>query len=115
MKMRCLICLSRSKACVIFHRLLKGFLLILFWNFLLPLPQVSYGQNIGIGTTSPSQKLDVAGNIKLGDNIMVEGNQTNMKIYRNLVSYASNTGTGAFAIHTNQPLDNAQWAMVVEG
>lgn len=73
------------------------------------------GQNIGIGTTTPTQKLDVNGNIKLGNHIMVEGNQANIKIYRNLVSYASNAGSGAFAIHTNQPLADVQWAMVVEG
>ncbi|MBW6461024.1 MAG: hypothetical protein K0B08_10675, partial [Bacteroidales bacterium] len=54
------------------------------------------GQNVGIGTSTPGQKLEVNGNIKLGDNIMVEGND-DLKIYRNLVSYVVPTNAaGAY-------------------
>jgi hypothetical protein len=73
------------------------------------------GQNVGIGTSTPGQKLEVNGNIKLGDNIMVEGND-DLKAYRNLVSYVAPTNVaGAYVIHTNQPFYETQWSMAVEG
>ncbi len=63
--------------------------------------------NVGIGTTSPGQKLEIAGNIKLGDNIMVEGN-AGYRVYRNLASYSA-TGSavnGAFVINTSQSMSS---------
>ncbi len=64
--------------------------------------------NVAIGKTNATQKLDVAGNIKLDDNIMVEGD-ANARIYRNLVTYNSEmpSSAGVFIINTqmvwNQP------------
>ena len=88
-------------------------IIVISWTIL---PSRMNGQNIGIGTVTPTQKLDVNGNIKLGDNIMVEGNQTNIKVYRNLASYATNApSAGAFVIHTNQPIADLQWGITVEG
>lgn len=65
-------------------------------------------QNVGIGTTAPQQKLHVAGNIKLDDNIMVEGNAA-YRVYRNLGTYnsSSSAAAGAFAITTAQPWNSA--------
>lgn len=61
--------------------------------------------NVGVNNLTPDQKLDVDGNIKLGDNIMVEGNNP-VKLYRNLASYYADnsSSSGAFVINTNQPL-----------
>jgi len=66
-----------------------------------------YG-NLGIGTTAPGQKLDVAGNVKIDDNIMVEGNGS-YRVYRNLASYSNNNSAaaGAFVITTQQPWNSA--------
>ena len=64
--------------------------------------------NVGIGTASPGQKLDVNGNIKLGDNMMVEGN-TAWRVYRNLATYdnSNSAAAGAFVITTAQPWNSA--------
>jgi len=73
--------------------------------------------NVGIGTTSPGQKLHVNGNIKLDDNMMVEG-VSNYRVYRNLASYNSSTSTasGAFVITTNQPWNSAcMFRVKIEG
>lgn len=71
--------------------------------------------NVGVGTTSPDQKLEVAGNIKLGDNIMVEGSST-YKVYRNLATYysGSTSSSGAFVIKTNQTTGPI-WSMKITG
>ncbi|MCK4698948.1 MAG: hypothetical protein KAT38_01375, partial [Bacteroidales bacterium] len=61
--------------------------------------------NVGIGTTSPGHKLVLNGNMKLGDNIMLEG-YSNYRVYRNLVSYAASPTTGAVVINTNQPMNS---------
>jgi len=73
-------------------------------------------QNVGIGTDTPDQKLEVDGNIKLGNNIMVEGND-DLKIYRNLVGYRTPGAgvTGAYVIHTNLPATSTQWLVRIEG
>jgi len=70
--------------------------------------------NTGIGTNSPAQKLDVAGNVRIGDNIMVEGSST-YKVYRNLVSYSASSTTGAFVINTNQPNSACMFVIKVSG
>ena len=70
--------------------------------------------NVGIGTTSPGQKFEVDGNIKLGDNIMVEGNAA-YRVYRNLVSYSASTTTGAVVINTNQPMSSCMFKVKIEG
>lgn len=66
------------------------------------------GGNVGIGTTAPIQKLDVSGNIRLGDNMMVEGDG-NFRIYRNLATYSNNVSAaaGAFVINTSIPWNSA--------
>jgi hypothetical protein len=73
--------------------------------------------NVGIASATPGQKLDVAGNIKLDDNMMVEGTSA-FRVYRNLVSYAHQTGTspGIFIIHTNQPFStDCMFRVKIEG
>ncbi|OFX58243.1 MAG: hypothetical protein A2W97_12820 [Bacteroidetes bacterium GWE2_40_63] len=70
--------------------------------------------NTGIGTNSPAQKLDVAGNVRIGDNIMVEGSST-YKVYRNMVSYSASSATGAFVINTNQPNSGCMFVIKVSG
>lgn len=48
---------------------------ILFFTALLLIEQqYAHAQNVGIGTTSPSQKLDVAGNINVSGALMTNGN-----------------------------------------
>jgi hypothetical protein len=71
--------------------------------------------NVGVGTTAPSHKLEVNGNIKLDDNIMIEGSSA-YKVYRNLVSYSATSTQGAFVINTNQPqASNCMFRLKVEG
>ncbi len=73
--------------------------------------------NVGIGTASPGQKLHVNGNIKLDDNMMVEG-MSNYRVYRNLASYNNSSGSaaGAFVITTNQPWNSAcMFRVKIEG
>jgi len=36
---------------------------------------ISFSQNVGIGTTSPAEKLDVNGNVNLNGQLKVNGNQ----------------------------------------
>ncbi len=73
--------------------------------------------NVAIGKTNATQKLDVAGNIKLDDNVMVEGNST-ARIYRNLVTYnhSSSGSAGVFIINTQMPWNLAcMFTVNVEG
>jgi Chaperone of endosialidase len=71
--------------------------------------------NIGIGTTSPGQKLDVSGNIKLGNNVMVEG-IPNYRVYRNLATYqGGSSDVGYIVIHTNQPVYNCMFTVKIDG
>ncbi|GIV32922.1 MAG: hypothetical protein KatS3mg031_0457 [Chitinophagales bacterium] len=77
----------------------------------------SYAQNVGIGTANPLQRLDVAGNIRLDDNMMVEGSSA-YRVYRNLATYnnSSPTAAGAFAITTAQPWNSAcMFRVKIEG
>jgi hypothetical protein len=59
--------------------------------------------NIGIGKNNPGQRLDINGNLKIGDNLSIEGTSAFGK-YRNLATYSSNnpSSNGAFVINTNQ-------------
>jgi parallel beta-helix repeat protein len=73
--------------------------------------------NVGIGTSSPSQKLHVNGNIKLDDNMMVEG-VSSYRVYRNLATYDNsiNAAAGAFVITTSQPWNSAcMFRVKIEG
>ncbi len=73
--------------------------------------------NTGLGTTSASQRLQVNGNIKLDDNMMVEGTST-WRVYRNLASFnsGSNAAPGAFIINTTQPWNSScMFRVKVEG
>lgn len=63
--------------------------------------------HVGIGVSSPSQKLHIGGNVRM-DGISVEGN-TSFRVYRNLATY-NNThpaAAGAFVIVTSQPWNSA--------
>jgi hypothetical protein len=59
--------------------------------------------NVGIGTTSPGEKLEVAGNIKIGDsNVMYLGAGNDLQIYHDgSNSYITDTGTGNLLITSN--------------
>ena len=73
--------------------------------------------NVGIGTTSPVQKLDVNGNIRIDANKIIQGNST-YKVYQNLVTYnnSSSSAAGAFAITTSQPWNSAcMFTVRIEG
>lgn len=72
--------------------------------------------NVGIGSTAPAQKLDIQGNLKLDDNMMVEGSST-YRVFRNLASYSAGSGAaGAFVINTNIPWNSAfMFRVKVEG
>jgi hypothetical protein len=75
------------------------------------------GGNVGINSATPGQKLDVAGNIKLDDNMMVEGNSV-YRVYRNLATYnsSSNAAAGAFVINTTQAWNSqCMFRLKVEG
>src|SRR5690606_29689791 len=67
----------------------------------------STGWNIGIGNTSPGQKLHLSGNFKM-DGVSVEG-ASSYRVYRNLATYnsSSSTASGAFVIVTGQPWNSA--------
>ncbi|MCK4663467.1 MAG: tail fiber domain-containing protein [Bacteroidales bacterium] len=58
--------------------------------------------NVGIGTNSPGQKLQVNGNFKLDDNIFITGN-SDYKVYHNLATLSKDTDPGAIIINTNHP------------
>lgn len=89
---------------------------ITFLAFLMFINSNLSAQNVGIGTDTPSQKLEVNGNIKIGENLMIEGNAYDYKIYRNVVAHEFTTAaTGAIVIHTNQPATGSQWLMNIEG
>lgn len=73
--------------------------------------------NVAIGKTNATQKLDVAGNIKLDDNIMVEG-ISDARIYRNLVTYnhSSGSSSGVFIINTEMNWnDPCMFTVNIEG
>jgi hypothetical protein len=73
--------------------------------------------NVGINSVTPGQKLDVAGNIKLDDNMMVEGTST-ARVYRNLATYNHEAGAsaGVFIINTNQPFStDCMFRVKIEG
>jgi hypothetical protein len=71
--------------------------------------------NVGVGTTSPGQKLHLNGNFKM-DGVSVEGS-TSYRVYRNLASYSSGSGaTGAFVIVTAQPWNSTcMFRVKIEG
>ena len=62
------------------------------------------GGNVGIGTTSPSEKLEVAGNIKIGDsNVMYLGAGNDLQIYHDgSHSYIRDQGSGNLIITGSQ-------------
>jgi Chaperone of endosialidase len=76
--------------------------------------------NVGIGTTTPNEKLhvngniDVEGNVTITDNVLIEGS-TDYRVYSNLASYSSDGGTGAIVINTNQPMQTSMFRIKVEG
>lgn len=78
-------------------------------------PAAGISQNVGIGTSSPGQKLEVAGNLKIGDNLLV-GGISNYKVYQNLASYSSTSTslTGAIVITTTQLFD-CMWSVTLKG
>ena len=58
--------------------------------------------NVGIGTTSPSEKLEVAGNIKIGDsNVMYLGAGNDLQIYHDGTNSVINNTTGNLQIYNN--------------
>ena len=58
--------------------------------------------NVGIGTTSPAQKLEVAGNIKIGDsNVMYLGAGNDLQIYHDGTNSVINNTTGNLQIYNN--------------
>ena len=57
------------------------------------------GGNVGIGTTSPSEKLEVNGNIKVGDSEQfIAGDGNDLKIYHNAVNSVIESDTGNLAL-----------------
>ena len=57
------------------------------------------GGNVGIGTTSPSEKLEVNGNIKVGDSEQfIAGAGNDLKIYHNAVNSVIESDTGNLAL-----------------
>jgi len=75
------------------------------------------GTYVGINTATPGQRLEVQGNIKLDDNMMVEGNSS-ARVYRNLVTYSDNTSgsAGIFIINTTMPWNSpCMFTVRVEG
>ncbi|MCK4664407.1 MAG: tail fiber domain-containing protein [Bacteroidales bacterium] len=71
--------------------------------------------NVGIGTNSPVQKLQVNGNIKIDENVLIAGN-SNHKIYNNLASYYSSSNTGAVVIETGHPMSaSCMFRIKIEG
>ncbi len=70
---------------------------------------------IGIGTDDPQQRLQVDGNIKLDNNLMIEGS-SDYRVYRNLASYSVNSTQGAFVINTNHPMSSScMFRVKIEG
>ena len=66
--------------------------------------RISPSGNVGIGTTSPSEKLEVAGNIKIGDsNVMYLGAGNDLQIYHDgSHSYIRDQGSGNLIITGSQ-------------
>ena len=65
--------------------------------------RIDHDGNVGIGTASPGEKLEVAGNIKIGDsNVMYLGAGNDLQIYHDgSNSYITDTGTGNLLITSN--------------
>ena len=63
--------------------------------------------NVGIGTASPGAKLEISGNFKVGDNLII-GGSSSYKVYQNLASLDNYSGpAGAIVIDTSIPFSAA--------
>lgn len=77
------------------------------------------GTSVGIGVTSitAQTKLEVGGNLKIGDNMSIEGTNS-YKVYRNVATYSieSSSAAGAFVINTTHPWNsNVMFTMKING
>ena len=63
--------------------------------------------NVGIGTTSPSEKLEVSGNVKLADNNkLLLGTGSDLEVYHDgSNSYINQTGTGKIIIQSTSGIN----------
>ena len=67
--------------------------------------RITSGANVGIGTPTPSQKLEVSGNIKVGDSqLFIAGNSSDLQIYHNATDSVIENVTGDLYI-TNKADD----------